>query len=56
MIYLGVDDTLVGRMPTPAERVELGITEGVPVIAVQRAGGEVDLYPWDEFEIGVSAD
>ena len=56
VIYLGVDDTLVGRMPTRAERESLGLDEGVPLIEVQRADGRVDLYPGDEFEVAIAAD
>ncbi len=56
VIYLGVDDTLIGRMPTRPERVSLGLEEGVPLIEVQRANGQVDLYPGDEFQVAVAAD
>jgi GntR family transcriptional regulator len=55
-IFLGAADTLTGRMPTRAERVSLGLEEGVPIIEVHRADGQIDLYPGDEFRVAVSAD
>lgn len=40
------------RMPSPAERAELRIPEGVPV-AVVAVGADETLYPGDRFELVV---
>ncbi|MET8912687.1 GntR family transcriptional regulator [Micromonospora soli] len=45
-------DTASARMPTPAERKELDIGEGVPVLVVFRADGSRELYPADRIQVG----
>ncbi|MFR9777727.1 GntR family transcriptional regulator [Micromonospora sp. MS34] len=45
-------DTVSARMPTPAERKELDIGEGVPVLVVFRADGSRELYPADRIRVG----
>ncbi|WP_406039031.1 GntR family transcriptional regulator [Micromonospora sp. NBC_00898] len=45
-------DTASARMPTPAERRELDIGEGVPVLVVFRADGSRELYPADRIRVG----
>lgn len=45
-------DTASARMPTPAERKELDIGEGVPVLVVFRADGSRELYPADRIRVG----
>ncbi len=46
------DDTASARMPTPAERRELEIGEGVPVLVVFRADGSRELYAADRVRVG----
>ncbi|MGW9197691.1 hypothetical protein [Micromonospora chersina] len=45
-------DSASARMPTPAERRELDIGEGVPVLVVFRADGSRELYPADRIRVG----
>ncbi|MEH0933391.1 winged helix-turn-helix domain-containing protein [Micromonospora sp. CPCC 205558] len=45
-------DTASARMPTPAERRELEIGEGVPVLVVFRADGSRELYAADRVRVG----
>ena len=45
-------DTASARMPTPAERRELEIGEGVPVIVIFRADGSRELYAADRIRVG----
>jgi DNA-binding FadR family transcriptional regulator len=45
-------DTASARMPTPGERRELGIGEGVPVLVVFRADGSRELYAADRIRVG----
>lgn len=42
---------LTARMPTPAEREQLGIGLGVPVLHVVNADGSGDLFPADRVTI-----
>lgn len=44
VVLLGLGDDAETRMPTEAERGELGIPAGEPVIVVRRATGEVELH------------
>lgn len=39
-VHIRPGDRVTARLPTAAERRELGIPEGVPVLVVHRAGGE----------------
>jgi DNA-binding GntR family transcriptional regulator len=39
------------RMPTASERVELNITEGVPVFFVEAPDGTVAVYPADRWRV-----
>jgi GntR family transcriptional regulator len=45
-------DTASARMPTPAERRELEIGEGIPVLVIFRADGSRELYAADRISIG----
>jgi len=45
-------DTASARMPTPTERRELNIGEGVPVLVVFRADGSRELYAADRIRVG----
>ncbi|MFE9694457.1 GntR family transcriptional regulator [Micromonospora sp. NPDC005806] len=51
-VTLRKGDTASARMPTPAERKELDIGEGVPVLVVFRADGSRELYPADHIRVG----
>ena len=44
-------DTAVARMPSIHERREYDLDEGVPVIEVRRAAGEVEIHAGDRTEI-----
>jgi hypothetical protein len=37
-------ERIEGRMPTPAERRQLGMPEGIPMIVLIRQDGREDLY------------
>ncbi|MER5332373.1 winged helix-turn-helix domain-containing protein [Micromonospora sp. NPDC002717] len=45
-------DTATARMPTPAERRELEMGEGIPVIVIFRADGSRELYSADRIRVG----
>jgi DNA-binding FadR family transcriptional regulator len=45
--------TVEVRMPTPEERVELRLTEGVPVLVVTSPDGWVDVYPGDQYRLRI---
>ncbi|MCX4473799.1 GntR family transcriptional regulator [Micromonospora sp. NBC_01655] len=45
-------DTVSARMPTPSERRELQIGEGVPLLVIFRADGSRELYPADRIRVG----
>ncbi|MFE9694824.1 GntR family transcriptional regulator [Micromonospora sp. NPDC005806] len=51
-VTLPKGDTASARMPTAAERRELDIGEGVPVLVVFRADGSRELYPADRIRVG----
>lgn len=51
-VALRKGDTASARMPTPAERRELDIAEGVPVLVIFRADGARELYAADRMRIG----
>ncbi|GIG88257.1 GntR family transcriptional regulator [Plantactinospora endophytica] len=50
-VTLRKGDTVIARMPSPAERRELDIAEGVPVMVVTRADGSTELYSGDRTEL-----
>ncbi|MBW4703680.1 winged helix-turn-helix domain-containing protein [Micromonospora sp. RL09-050-HVF-A] len=45
-------DTATARMPTPAERRELEMGEGIPVIVIFRADGSRELFAADRIRVG----
>ncbi|MBB5130561.1 GntR family transcriptional regulator [Thermocatellispora tengchongensis] len=47
-IALGPGDEVVIRMPTPEERAEIGIDEGVPLAVISRPGEPDEIVPADE--------
>lgn len=51
-VTLRKGDTASARMPTPVERRELEIGEGVPVLVVFRADGSRELYAADRVRVG----
>lgn len=51
-VTLRKGDTATTRMPSPAERRELDLAEGVPVLVVTRADGSIELYPGDRTRVG----
>jgi DNA-binding transcriptional MocR family regulator len=42
---------LVSRMPSTAERDELGVDPGVPLLEIRHPDGRLEVLPADEFEI-----
>lgn len=53
MVSLLKGDIASARMPTPTERRELEIGEGVPVIVIARADGSKEIYAADRVSIHV---
>lgn len=47
LVSIARDAQVTTRMPTPRERRELGIDEGVPVFVIERAGRDPELHPGD---------
>ncbi|MER7439991.1 winged helix-turn-helix domain-containing protein [Micromonospora avicenniae] len=45
-------DAATARMPTPAERRELEIGEGIPVIVIFRADGSREVFAADRVRVG----
>lgn len=41
------------RMPTPAERVEFGMADGVPVLVIVGPDGMAEAYPGDQYVVPV---
>ncbi|WP_341717530.1 GntR family transcriptional regulator [Micromonospora sp. FIMYZ51] len=50
-IELAAGSAAIARMPTGVERRDLGLDEGVPVLEVRNAQGEVEILPGDETEL-----
>ena len=53
-VTLGLGDELTGRMPTEPERVERLMDYGVPLLAVRRRSGTMELFPADQVVITVT--
>ncbi|MBE1491707.1 GntR family transcriptional regulator [Plantactinospora soyae] len=51
-VTLRKGDTASTRMPSPAERRDLDLAEGVPVVVITRADGSTELYPGDRTRVG----
>ncbi|WP_050778014.1 winged helix-turn-helix domain-containing protein [Micromonospora sp. ATCC 39149] len=47
------DQFVMARMPTPEERAEMNIPEGVPVLVVRNPDGLMDVYPADEVGVRI---
>ncbi|MFG1774868.1 GntR family transcriptional regulator [Micromonospora sp. NPDC049048] len=45
-------DTATARMPTPVERRELEMGEGIPILVIFRADGSRELYAADRIRVG----
>jgi DNA-binding transcriptional regulator YhcF (GntR family) len=50
-IILNPGDRLRCEIPSHPDRITLGLDEGVALLKIQRARGDVDCYPHDEVEI-----
>ncbi|PZG05653.1 GntR family transcriptional regulator [Micromonospora craterilacus] len=50
-IELAAGSSAIARMPTGAERRDLQLDEGVPVLEVRDAAGGVEVLPGDEIEL-----
>jgi len=50
-VTIGPTDRVTARMPSPEERLRLGVKEGVPVLVVEREGEEPRLLAADRTEI-----
>ncbi|PTA44821.1 winged helix-turn-helix domain-containing protein [Micromonospora sp. RP3T] len=51
-VTLRKGDTATARMPTPAERRELEMGEGIPVIVIFRADGSREMFGADRIRLG----
>ncbi|MFI2708916.1 GntR family transcriptional regulator [Micromonospora sp. NPDC018662] len=51
-VTLRKGDTATARMPTPGERRELEMGEGIPVIVIFRADGSRELFAADRIRLG----
>jgi DNA-binding FadR family transcriptional regulator len=54
-LRIGPNDRITARMPDVFQRRRLGIDEGVPLVEVHWAGGEVETFPADAVEVYGSA-
>jgi GntR family transcriptional regulator len=52
-VTIRAGESLVARMPSPAESRSLGITDGIPVLVITRANGEIETHPADGVRIEV---
>jgi GntR family transcriptional regulator len=50
-VTLGAGDELIGRMPSEPERIERLMEYGVPLLAIKRRSGAVELFPGDRVVI-----
>lgn len=50
-IRLGPDARVIARMPSPEERLQLGVREGVPVLVVERPGQDAEVLAADQWVI-----
>ncbi|WP_326646010.1 GntR family transcriptional regulator [Streptosporangium sp. NBC_01755] len=50
-VIIGPADRVTARMPSPEERLQLGVKEGVPVLVVEREGEKPRLLAADRTEI-----
>ncbi|MFC5925805.1 GntR family transcriptional regulator [Micromonospora vulcania] len=51
-VYVGIGEWVSARAPTPEERREYGVPEGVPLLVVTHVDGLQDLYPAHRFKVG----
>jgi GntR family transcriptional regulator len=51
-VLLKPGDTATTRMPSPVERREHDVSEGVPLLVFARKSGKIELYPADSTIIG----
>jgi DNA-binding GntR family transcriptional regulator len=54
-VALHPDDRLITRMPSPAERAQLRLDSGVPIIEIRRSSGEVEVHAADQVEVVCAA-
>ncbi len=50
-VELATGDSVIARMPTGSERRSLSLDEGVPVLEVRNASGDMKVLPGDEVEL-----
>lgn len=51
LVYVDVDDQVSSRNPTPRERDQYEVPEGVPLLVVLHPDGLQDLYPADRYRV-----
>ncbi|MFD8558211.1 GntR family transcriptional regulator [Streptosporangium canum] len=51
VLTLKPEDSVTARMPSPEERLLLGIKEGIPVLIIDRVGTESRMLPADRWVI-----
>ena len=50
-VTLRKGDTASARMPSPTERRDLDLSEGVPILVISRADGSTELYAADRTRV-----
>jgi len=50
-VTLRKGDTAFARMPSPTERRDLDLSEGVPILVISRADGSTELYAADRTRV-----
>jgi DNA-binding GntR family transcriptional regulator len=50
-VTLRQGDTASARMPSPTERRDLDLSEGVPILVISRADGSTELYAADRTRV-----
>jgi DNA-binding GntR family transcriptional regulator len=51
IVTLRKGDTASARMPSPTERRDLDLSEGVPILVISRADGSTELYAADRTRV-----
>ncbi|MFV2088269.1 GntR family transcriptional regulator [Micromonospora sp. LOL_021] len=52
-VTLRKGDTASARMPSPTERRDLDLSEGVPILVISRADGSTELYAADRTRVSL---
>lgn len=55
LVYADLDDVVSSRIPTPRERDEYAMPEGVPLLVIIHPDGLQDSYPADRYHVAYRA-